>query len=66
MLGPITIHTPIESPYRVYSKHAVLRIIYFKIGSKNDRKCLKAQKLVNFEWQWKPLGSLLLTFDTFK
>jgi hypothetical protein len=27
----ITIHTPIESPYRVYLKHAVLRNIYFEI-----------------------------------
>jgi hypothetical protein len=30
----MTIHTPIESPYRVYLKHAVLRIIYFEIRLK--------------------------------
>ena len=45
----MTIHTPIESPYRVHSKHVVFKIIYLKSGSKSDQKCRNSQKLVNFE-----------------
>jgi hypothetical protein len=36
-----TIHTPIESPYRVYSKHVVFRIIYFEIRLKQRPKVTK-------------------------
>ena len=41
----MTIHTPIESPYRVYLKHVVLRIIYFEIRLKKWPKVPKCPKI---------------------
>jgi hypothetical protein len=34
----MTIHTPIESHYRVYAKHVILKIFIPQSGSKNDQK----------------------------
>jgi hypothetical protein len=51
----MTIHTQIESPYRVYSKNVDFKIFILNSSSKNYQISQNAPKmhpkLANFEWR---------------